>query len=128
MNCNPSLTENGWIKDINGIVDKGFADLLSSNQTQSYCFREAVLSLATPLQEFSGNPNGVSSNIGSIFTTYFSRFFDNVNTKVSYEEINPTIFDIHVSCLFTVNGNEYSVGKILKLNNKNVTQILDSIK
>ena len=124
----PSLSEDGWVTSSVKIADYLLSHFFASDYSQTYLYHPSVSSMAYILQETQGDVLASCLTMRDTITQYLNRYFTNVVVEATDGTLDtdPSKGIINLYVKFTdSDGVSYSLGKLLRLSNMRVTEIID---
>lgn len=106
----PTLTLQGWVRDIGKQIDMSIAYCFVSNASQSYIFGNRVLSIQKLIHDNSGNITGLCTNLQIQLESYLKKLFDDATVDVTSDLATATGSSIalFVRAIVIVNGKQYN--------------------
>ena len=105
-----TLTLQGWVRDIGKQIDMAIAYTFVSNASQSYIFGDRILSIQRLIHDYTGNINGLCTNLQIQLEDYLKRLFDDATVDVTSDVAKATgnSIALFVRATVTVNGKQYN--------------------
>lgn len=123
----PSLDPDGWLSSPMDVADRLLSDFFDSNYSQTDIYLGNVSSFGYIMQNTKGDLNACKDRIKQTLSSYFLRYFPNVNIDV---ETNGTIdssgkAELNIYMTFTdVDSKVYNLGKLVQLEGTKVSRII----
>lgn len=110
----PSLTSAGWLETIAEKADALMANYLTSDYSQTHCYKGQVTSLAYHIKEYGDDMLILEKRVRADLTKYLNRYFDNtdvsVTTSVPYE-LEPEKVNLQIDVIVFQDSLKYSLGR-----------------
>lgn len=124
----PSLSAKGWLADPKAKADRLMAYYMTSNYSQTNLFRGEIVSLPKQIQQYGKSATDLRDYIQSDVERLFGAYFDSVSCEVTTDRPDPEDegrLNITVSAFLTQDGQTYSLGRLIEVNNNIVNRIMD---
>lgn len=123
----PTLSPEGWVQSTAEQADYLLSHFLTSLYSQTYLYPSNVASFQWIIQDAQGDMDKTSSQLKSVLTQYFSRYFENVEVQALYEQlpvnssqVNITLYVSFIDKL----GKEFVLGKTIEMLNSKISKII----
>jgi len=128
VTCAPSLSAQGWITDTASKADILLAWFFEAVKSETYLYGNNISNLQWLIEEYGSSIVDLTARIGSTLEVYLGRYYDHVVATVSSDDNAANLtgeITITIHCTLTDNGQQYSLGKLLQINNSIVTNIIN---
>jgi hypothetical protein len=116
----PTLSSFGWVNSPAVKADVLMAHFFEANKSQTNLYGPNVSSLQWLIQQKGNDPNALASAVESALSAYLGRYFDGASISVQALLENPDTdqsrYSLRVQGTITAEGKEYSLEKLLELN------------
>lgn len=122
----PSLSATGWVSDVADRVDLLMAHYFVSEEAQSSSHAGNVSSLAYRISQYDNDPNRLAMDLQSDTTKYLGAYFESVDVNIAHDipnPLEPNKLNITITIFVTSGENKFSVGKLLQIADKKITNI-----
>lgn len=123
----PTLTPEGWVQSTAEQADYLLSHFFTSLYSQTHLYSKNVASFQWIIQDSQGDMGKTSSKLKSVLSLYFSRYFDNVDVQISYEQLpvdtSQVNITIYVSFIDKM-GKDFILGKTIELLNSKISKII----
>lgn len=126
----PTLGTDGWVNQTLQTADYLLQDIFLSDYSQTFMYDGHVFSFSQVFQENQNDTAATTAKLRSRLTTYFSRYFNDVEVEVTHKEDPDDASKASVTLyLFfkDAEGNEFNLSKALELMDFKVKRIFSLI-
>lgn len=113
----PTLSSEGWVKDLSRKTDRAFAYAFLTDGLQSNIYRQAITSIQLLLQENLNDEVLLVQRVREKLYEYFNRLFDAADVSVRIEPYQGEasgILRLFVGVTVEEDGENYQVSEILR--------------
>jgi len=127
----PSISMKGWITAVPEKVDFLLSHFFESDKIQTYLYQGHVTNLQNILQQYGNDIPQLCAQLQSMLGPYFGGYFDAAVVEVNANNdptVNPTnAITLTVQCTLRDNGQEYSLGSLVQVNDSSFKRIMGLI-
>lgn len=124
----PTLSTEGWVKDVTGKADRLMSYFLVSDFSQTAFYPGTISSLPYLVQQYGSNAFEIEQRTRDTLYELFQRYFDGVEVQVSTETPSPeepNKINLTISATVVSEGKAYSLGRLINVNNNLIQQIIN---
>lgn len=124
----PTLSEEGWVQSTAEQADYLLSHFFASEYSQTHIYQGHVASFQWLLQDGQGDMTKTINNIRTTLSLYFAKYFNEVDTEVTYKEETSGSSKITVNIFMSFTdrtGKQYSLGKALDVVDSKISKIID---
>lgn len=122
----PTMSTLGLVRDVAGKLDRLMTYFLSTLQSQSYIYRDHVVSFPYMLEVYGGDltalRNQVQANLENYLKSYFAASYAEVNTSDQNPNDHSASVTMYIYATVTEDGKEVSVGKSISVSGTTMTK------
>lgn len=126
----PTLSTQGWVKDLSSKIDFLLAHFVSTDQEQSNVYKDHLSNLQYLIEQYTGDPLSTADAIARTVQIYLGRYYENVIAEARFslvdEKESQTTVKITLSLNFTEEGVNYTANRLLTYYNgkfKEITEV-----
>lgn len=126
----PTLSTQGWVKDLSSKIDFLLSHYVSTDQEQSNVYKPHISNLQYLIEQYAGDPLSTADAISRSIQTYLGRYYENVIAEARFSLLNEkesqTTVKITLSLNFTEEGVNYTANRLLTYYNgkfKEITEV-----
>lgn len=123
----PSLDTDGWVKTSVKVADYLISHFFLSDYSQTSMFPGNVASFAWILQRYQSDLTRIQTETQDTLTSYFSKYFKEVEVQVTELDNPESINDHHLSLYLTFvdeAGVKHNLSRMIKYTGMKVTEII----
>lgn len=111
----PTLTTNGWVRDIVATATRLMDYFLASEYSQTQFYYGEVSSLQYLIQQHGHQPEVLAQRTQQQLNRYFSRYFDRVrvNAEIEEDSSDPAHYELKIQAEFSDGRQMYSLGRLI---------------
>ncbi len=124
----PVLSPAGWVTEPSAKADALTSHIFEADFSQSFIYNGKVTSLQYLIEQYGDNMIKLTQEVQSALEAYFGRYYDSATAEVTNNDNSAntgTAVTLYIYVGVTENGNSYSIGKEVSINNSKVTSIAD---
>jgi len=125
----PSLSPAGWVTAAAEKIDVLLSHFFESVKSQTYIYGDNVTNLQWLIEQYGHSIVDLVQQMTTSLDVYLGRYYDRVVTTVTSNDdadnLNGSV-TITIHCSVTDAGVQYSVGKLLQINNSTVINIINA--
>ncbi len=123
----PTLSVVGWVRSPAEKADMLFSHFYESEKAQTALYGDNIANLQWLIEEYGSNIVNLLAEMRQAFEKYLSAYYDAVNASVTsndgIENTNGHItISVHIDV--TEEGKTYSFGRLLKITDSKIAQII----
>lgn len=121
----PTLSPEGWLKDLVSAANKLMDYFLASEHSQSDQFKGHVTSFPYLVQQSGHDPNELESNVQIQLSTFLRRTFEEVNVQVDSNNLDSPDgrYNLTIDVMITDKGKQYSLGRLIEIGESKILAI-----
>lgn len=126
----PTLSEDGWVKSTEERADYLFSHFFVAEYSQTFLYTSQVASFPYIIQKNQGRPDEAAEELKNTLTIYFSRYFNSVESEVSYEEVPPKSGKVRINLYLSFKdetGKEFKLARAADILNSKLVKVLDIV-
>ena len=124
----PSLSASGWVYATAEKASLLMAHFFESDYLQSYLYRGKISNIQQLIQEYGNDIINFQSQLTSALELYLGRYYQVANVRVTTSDNTGTLagsVNVSIQADVTENGNTYSIGKLVSINNSIVRTVVN---
>lgn len=123
----PSLSTDNWTEDPVKIGDYLISHFILSDFSQSQIYAGKISSLPYLLNEHQKDVGLLVRGVEETLTTYFSRYFDNVEVEVLETDNPDNSSDVSISIYlaYIQDNKEYNLSRLIHTTNSKISKVID---
>lgn len=124
----PTLSTEGWVKDVTGMADRLMSYFLVSDYSQTAFYPGQVSSLPYLIQQHGSDAFSLKQRTRDTLHEFLRRYFDNVDLEVVTDipaPDDPNRINLTIRATVTLDSKSYSLGRLINVNNNLIQRIID---